>query len=301
MMNESEINVALITDKNYFIPAIATIKSMLANTNRTVNVKCILTEVVENELNELVDELENKYQNSKIDFLYFDDSILSHVKPKWHISRAAYVKIYLPSILSNWETCIFLDSDLLVKEDIGLLWDEFQNNGYGKELAAVWNPGYNKDNEVMGLEEDEKTFNSGIMVMNLNSMRKQNATEKLEKFIKEFNHVTLLNDQAAFNAVYKREWLELPLKWNVQFLFFAKRGKEIGIEKQSLEQLKKNPAIVHFTTSSKPWKFRSVHPFKKEYLPYYLSVENSTYQGKVSFIDVIKRVREIFLFAIGKI
>lgn len=300
-MNKDEINVALITDKNYFIPALVTIKSMLANTNRKINLKCILTEKVLNDLKKLSNELENEYQNCTIDFLYFDDSILSHVQPKWHISRAAYVKIYLPSILSGWGTCIFLDSDLLVKEDIGELWDEFVNDNSKVELGAVWNPGYSKDNKFMGLGEEEKTFNSGIMVMNLKMMRENEATKKLEKFIKEYNHLTMLNDQAAFNAVYKREWLELPLKWNVQFLFFAKRRKAIGIQKEKLVNLKKEPAIVHFTTSSKPWKFRSVHPFKKEYLSYYLDIENSVYQGKVSIIDILKRFREILLFSLGKV
>lgn len=300
-MNKDKINVALITDKNYFIPAVVTIKSMLANTNRKINLKCILTEKVVNDLKKLGDELENEYQNCTIEFLYFDDSILSHVQTKWHISRAAYVKIYLPSILSEWETGIFLDSDLLVKEDIGGLWDEFVADDSKAELAAVWNPGYNKDNKFMELGEDERTFNSGIMVMDLKSMRENGATKKLEKFIKEYNHLTMLNDQAAFNAVYKRQWLELPLKWNVQFLFFSKRRKVIGIDKESLANLKKEPAIVHFTTSSKPWKFRSVHPFKKEYLTYYLDIENAVYQGKISIIDIIKRGREIFLFTIGKI
>lgn len=295
------ITIALITDENYFIPAIVTIKSLLATTKRKVHIKCILTEIFSNDLETLSKELAVEFPTSKVEFLYFDDSRLKNVKTKWHISRAAYVKIYLPSILNQWEKCIFLDSDLLVNDDIGILWDSFACNEETKELAAVWNPGYYKDNKYMGLADNEPTFNSGIMIMKLNQMRKNKATEKLEIFIKKYNHLTLLNDQAAFNAVYKKNWTELPLRWNVQFLFFAKNKRTLGIKKDELAKLRTNPAIIHFTTSSKPWKFRSLHPFKEQYLSYFFKLRNANYQGKITIKDVIKKCREYCLFTIGKL
>lgn len=295
------IKVALITDENYFVPAIVTIKSLLSMTERKVHIKCIVTENFRNDLNKWAEEIADEFPNSQVEFLYFDDSRLKNVKTKWHISRAAYVKIYLPSILSQWDKCIFLDSDLLVNEDIGLLWDTFACNKETKELAAVWNPGYYKDNKYMGLADNEATFNSGIMIMNLHKMRENKATEKLETFIKKYNHLTMLNDQAAFNAVYKKNWTALPLRWNVQFLFFAKSNRAIGIEKNELDQLRNNPAIIHFTTSSKPWKFRSLHPFKKEYLSYFLAIRDANYQDKVTLKDSIKKCREYYLFTMGKL
>ncbi|MNI45910.1 General stress protein A [compost metagenome] len=33
-------------------------------------------------------------------------------------------------------------------------------------------------------------------------------------------------------------------------------------------QVKNNPAILHFTTGSKPWHYLNLHPFKEEYFKY---------------------------------
>ena len=290
-MNSNNINIALITDKNYFVPAMVTMKSMMNKTKRNLDVKCILTEEVGLNTDELAQELQNEFPHVKMEFVFFDDSLLKNVKTKFHVSRAAYVKIYLPEILSDWNKCIFLDSDLLIRKDIGQLWDIEMD----KELGAVWNPGYNKDNEVMGLGMEEETFNSGVLVMNLESMRMNNSSKALEIFIRDYNHLTHLNDQAAFNAIYKREWFHLPVEWNGQFLFYLRTSSKIGISKAEQKEMKKNPAIVHFTTSSKPWKYRSSHPFKKEFLSYFNTIPTAKYQGKVTIVDTLKRCREIFL------
>lgn len=297
----NNINVALITDKNYFFPALVTIKSTLENSQSNTHVKCILTEKVDYDLENIKKQLEKEYSNSKVEFLHFDDSDLSYIKTKFHISRAAYVKIYLPEILSEWDKCIFLDSDLLVRKDITVLWKKSFEDSEPAELSAVWNPGYNHDNEFIGVTESDKTLNSGVLVMDLEKMRTNKSTKKLENFIREFNAKTHLNDQPAFNAVYKGQWKELPLEWNSQFLFFARRASKNQIDKKEQSVIVANPAIVHFTTSSKPWKYRSVHPYKKEYMKYYSSFENSIYEGKITFVDTLKRVRESLLMLLSKV
>src|SRR5699024_7062867 len=251
-MDNEEIHIALITDNNYFNPALVTIKSMLNHTDRNVNIICIITEEINKNLDNIEVEFNNNFSNTNLEFVFFDDSVLENVKTKWHVSRAAYVKIYLPEIFSDWNKCIFLDSDLLVRKDIGLLWDLEMN----KEIGAVWNPGYDKDNLIIGNSMEEKTFNSGVLVMNLKLMRENERSMELETFIKEKNDLTHLNDQAAFNAVYINSWYSLPIEWNVQFLFYLRRSKMIGMNKADVKELINDPAIVHFTTSSKHWKFR---------------------------------------------
>lgn len=294
-MDNEEIHIALITDNNYFNPALVTIKSMLNHTDRNVHIRCIITEEINRNLDNIEVEFNNNFSNTNLEFVFFDDSVLKNVKTKWHVSRAAYVKIYLPEIFSDWNKCIFLDSDLLVRKDIGLLWDLEMN----KEIGAVWNPGYDKDNLVIGNSMEEKTFNSGVLVMNLKSMRENERSMELETFIKEKNDLTHLNDQAAFNAVYINSWYSLPIEWNVQFLFYLRRSKMIGMNKADVKELINDPAIVHFTTSSKPWKFRSCHPYKKDYLSYYLNIQDANYEGNITLIDTIKRMREKFLLMIS--
>lgn len=300
-MENKKINIALITDSNYFQPALVTIESLLSTTSRDIEVRCILTERNHINTEKLKEEIELKHPNSNVSFIYFDDSLLKDVKPKFHVSRAAYVKIYLPEILGDWDKCIFLDSDLLIRKEIGNLWDNSLQKDSNKGIAAVWNPGYVKDNAVIGLDDEEKTFNSGVMVMNLKNMRNNESSKALETFIKNFNHLTVLNDQAAFNAIFKRDWESIPLYWNAQYKLYLEGATKIGISKEDLIDIRKNPAILHFTTSSKPWKYRSQHPFKNEFLGYYKEIEGYVYDGRVTFIDTLKKIREFILLNYSKI
>lgn len=299
-MDLEKINIALITDRNYFTPALVTIESLLNNTKELIEIRCVLTEEVETDIHQIENNFKNKYPNGIVKFIYFDDSVLSNIQTKFHISKAAYVKIYLPEILMDWSKCIFLDSDLLIRKDILELWSYAVNMSDDEELGAVWNPGYIQDNEFIGIENDGKTLNSGLLVMNLEAMRKNKSSDKLKEFIKAFNAKTHLNDQPAFNAIYKEKWIEIPLEWNAQFLFFIKSHKKIGIHKEELRKIKSDPAIVHFTTSSKPWKYRSVHPYKKEYMKYLNQIDKDFYDGKVTFIDTLKIFREFGLMTIYK-
>ena len=293
----NEIKIALITDSNYFLPALVAIESLTANTSEQLNVRCILTKNVEYDIKQIEQNLKQKYKNLTLEFIYFDDSKLGNIQTKFHISKAAYIKIYLPDILSDWNTCIFLDSDMLVCKDVSQLWSIATTMKEEQELGAVWNPGYIKDNEFIGVKDDEKTFNSGLLIMNLKAMRKNSSSEQLKLFIKDFNSRTHLNDQPAFNSVFKYKWLEIPLEWNVQFQFFVKSNKKIGITKEQLREVKKNPAIVHFTTASKPWKYRSVHPFKKQYLAYQNEYIELIEQENVDKLDFLKKLREKVLIA----
>lgn len=298
IMEKNDINVALITDDNYFLPAMVTIRSLCEHTKEKIIIKCIITENISEDTEVHVTDINNKYSNVDLQILYFDTTFLDDVKTKFHISKAAYVKIYLPTILETFNKVIFLDSDLLIRNDIKHLWDLFENK---YELGAVWNPGYIKDNSLIGVKDTDKTFNSGVMLMNLEKMRINKSSEALEKFIKEHNGETHLNDQPAFNSIYRYNWQELPLIWNTQFQFFAKSYKKIGISKEEQKQLQSNPAIVHFTTASKPWKFRSHHPFKEEYNKYYKLIAKNPENNDFSVENLLKFIREVIILRFYKI
>lgn len=294
---DDKIRIVLITDKNYFFPAMVTIDSLLNNTEKNVEIAVVVFE--KKDYSVYSKQYEKKYPNATVEFIFFDENNIMNVQEKFHISKAAYVKIYLPEILSEWNKVIFLDSDLLVRKDIAYLWNYFTLFSTNDIIAAVRNPRYNDDNRYIGIDEKTQTFNSGVMLMDLEKMREVESTKKLELFLKKYNHLTKLNDQPAFNYAFKNSWYELPLEWNVQFSFFLKNSSYLQIERKELIALRKKPSILHFTTASKPWKYRSIHPYKKEFLRYYCEYTN--YSPNKNFIDSLKKIREFFYIAIRKI
>ena len=287
------IEIVLIADKNYFNHATTTINSILKNTKSPTEITCITTDV---SLEEIM-HIECIFENKNIHFQKFDDSMLKAIKTKNYVSHAAYIKLLLPEIFKEKDKIIFLDSDLILNDDIGKLWDQFDEN---YTLQAVWNPGYNYDNDVFGLAKEDATFNSGVMLMNLKKMRENDDSDKLFKFIDEKNHLTALNDQAAFNAIYAHVWGKIALKWNVQHQFFLKKAEEFKLNKKEKIALLKSPSIIHFNSNSKPWMFRNIHPFKKKFIMYYTEVNGKLIYQDISMTSFLKKLREALMMRKNK-
>lgn len=281
-----QIEVATITDGNYILYQKVAIVSLCKNTSSRIRVNLIYSGVISKKDREFFLNLEKMYKNITLRFINYSNRI--DYSAKNHVSKAAYIKINLDTILSDIDKVIYLDSDVLINDDIKELWSYSNKIHY---LGAIINPGYDYDNRVFGVSKDHKTFNSGVMMLNLKNIRKHEFSKKLKLFLDEKGHLTRLNDQAAFNAVFL-DWQLLPEKWNVQYVFYMKSSKELDIDSIHLKDLRKNPSIIHFTSNSKPWQYRNAHPLKKKYYSYLIEVEpNFKYQDK-NILSLVKRIRE---------
>ena len=102
-------------------------------------------------------------------------------------SHMAYCRILLPHLL-DVPRLIYLDCDVLVFRDLSELFD--LELSPGKLLAAV------PDSETLSLADDSPTiadamnlpaegayFNSGVMLMNLDELRKQHFFERAVEFL----------------------------------------------------------------------------------------------------------------------
>lgn len=288
------IDIVFITDKNYFNHMLVAIESILNYTQSKVNFVVVLDDDFEEKLDDYKNKFETKFSNCMITFIRIDKTLNnSKFSAKAHVSKAAFIKIYLPDIFYDKEKIIYLDSDLLVVDDIEKLWDSYDSN-LEKSIAAVWNPGYKDDNKAMMIPEDSETFNSGVMILNLKKMRKDSASNKLVEFLSERNHLTRLNDQAAFNSVFFNDWQELPIRWNMQYKFFLEPRKKYNLTKSEFIKNSAEPGIIHFTTGSKPWQYRNAHPYKKLYQKFYKQIFGAVFFDDKSFSSFLKRQKESF-------
>ena len=137
----------------------------------------------------------------------------------------AMTKLILPSILPDTlRNVLFLDSDLIVTDDIGHLWSILKTMKKRRKLLGLvenqsdWylNAKY-KPWPAIG-----RGFNSGVMLLDLKLMRERDwkkiwQTAAKEGFVK--HDKTQLADQDIINAAAKREGNIvhiLPCVWNVQ-------------------------------------------------------------------------------------
>ncbi len=129
--------------------------------------------------------------------------------PDLRWSRAAYLRLLLPSILPDCEKIIYLDSDILVLSDISELWKlELDNHA----CAAVAGRVAPEHRRKIGLTEGTGYFNSGVMMLNPAKMKQDGDEEKFIHLFARYGDAIKYPDQDILNLAYESNWRKLPLR-----------------------------------------------------------------------------------------
>jgi len=182
-----------------------------------------------------------------------------------------YARLFIGRL--PYDRVLYLDCDVMLRRDIGALWN---TDLQGKVLAAVpdvFSPYYRRG---MELAPEDPVYNDGVMLVDLQKWREHRVEEKALAFIHRHAGKPVKNDLGVINAVLSRETLPLPPAWNAVTAFYDFTYEEMlyyrkppaYFSKETVEKAAADPAIVHFTTSfcsSRPWEEGCSHPFATEY------------------------------------
>jgi lipopolysaccharide biosynthesis glycosyltransferase len=240
------IVVALASNERYFPGLYCAVASALDHmaTGRSVDF-WVLDGGISQSSRNVLSRLANSFGKSvQLHFVPVDDSIFHGTTLGPGKSYMAYCRILLPRLLEV-SPLIYLDCDLLVFRDLSELFDHQLSPG--KILAAA------RDSETLSLSEDSETvaaamklpaqgayFNSGVMLMNLDELRKQNFVQCSVDFLQTWSGRYRFHDQSAINFLLHDQIDELPGYWNRASWQFD-------------EQDNNNLACVLHYSSSAPW------------------------------------------------
>lgn len=107
------------------------------------------------------------------------------------------------------ERVLYLDADVLIRDDLGALWNTDLN---GKPIGTVRDVGF-----PMGHDDMERSpyFNAGVLLMDLAHIR---GTVNVLRTAAEAFLDAKYADQDALNTHFRDAWHPLPMKWNAQGL-----------------------------------------------------------------------------------
>ena len=249
-MNEV-INVCLACDDNYSKYAGVVIASILANANTEDNLTFyILDGGIAQENKQKIQELKS-IKDCEINFIEIDESLFEEykkVKTHKYITLATYYRLKLPSMLLTVPRVIYLDCDMVVESSLKELYNK---NLSDKPLAGV------HDIKLKNILENPTYVNAGMLVMDLDNMRKQNLEEKFLQWTKEHINTIKTGDQEIINEVCRGNILVIEDEWNVQSSNFTNRSSYTN-----------TPKIVHFTAVNKPWHWASFSYHRDLYFKY---------------------------------
>ena len=269
------INIAFSSDDNYAKYLAAALLSLLKTKNKkSVYNIYILGNNLSLSNQQLIISSIKKYKKFSIHFISVDLKNLN-VTQFLHLSSSTYSRIFVPSLIpKNIHKIIYLDCDLLFLEDISTLFDTEMDNYY---LAAVplFHPNYGKALKIIhrNINDTYQIFNAGVLVMNLDLLRKNKFTEKMKKKIKAENQFYFAADQDALISMYGNKTKELNWKWNVtSYLYLAKNPEEFSLTDHEFVKLLANPSIIHFD-GVKPWQSGYQHPYANQFKQSFMQTE----------------------------
>ena len=249
------IALAIAFTPNYFVQAATTLRSVLdASPDGRFRVVCMLTEEIpqrmKDELNRLGAgrlELEYVLLKGRLQDVYID--------PRY--TEAASLRLLLPELLPEQDKILYLDCDIVVRQDIAILWNETQlGDNY---LAAVFEAAIEGQAErfrALGCDP-ARYFNSGFLLMNLAQMREEKVSERLL----EACRVPYLEfpDQDALNQVCQGRVLPLSPLYNSIRTFFIPKYKPDFVRQygEGLWEQVQTDATIHYT-GGKPWDLFTV-------------------------------------------
>jgi lipopolysaccharide biosynthesis glycosyltransferase len=167
---------------------------------------------------------------------------------------------------------IYLDCDLIVKGDLGQLWDIDLGSNYVLAAQDTWIhsakdviPNY----QQLGISSRANYFNAGVLVINAKKWRKEAFFDKCVEYL-NYNMDTLLHgDQDILNALSVGQWGELDPRWNVTARVYEYSSWEESPYSEDVYNnlINKDPYIIHFVSGEKPWNSRNV-PLEEHFFHY---------------------------------
>jgi len=267
-----EIPIFFAVDDGY-IPFLAVAMQSLIDNSSKENkyvIKILYINVSEENMLKI-----KKYEKENISIEFVNlNSQLEEIKGKLYtrnyFSNTTYFRLFIPELYPQYDKALYLDSDTAIVADVADLYNEEIGSNLiaGVPDGAVQTIEVFQDyvEKVVGVTDYNNYFNAGIIVMNLEELRKYKFEEKF-LYLLEKVKFEVAQDQDYLNRLCKGRVKLIDECWN-KMPVMGKDEKEVK--------------IIHYNLGAKPWYFDNV-PYEEYFWEY---------ASKTEFYNIIKKMKE---------
>lgn len=274
-MKKTEVIPIFFAVDDVYIPFLAVaLQSLIDNASdkNYYSIKILYTNISEENQAKI-----NKYQRENVDIEFVDlNYYINKVKDKLYTrdyySATTYFRLFIPDLYPQYDKVLYLDSDIVVLSDIADLYnidmednlvaaapdDVIQTIKVFQEYAEL----------VVGVTDYKRYFNAGILLMNLDELRKFKFQDKF----------LYLLSKVKFSVAQDQDYLNRLCKGRVKLLENTWDRMPIGGDVVKREDLH----LIHYNLAFKPWHFEDI--LYKEYF--------WKYAQQTEFFDTIQRIKE---------
>lgn len=275
-LDKNSIFILCATDEES-LPLLCVMLLSLADTaDRTRYYEIVILKAGALSGDELILKVTAPFSNLSVSFLDVSD-IFSHktlyTKNRSDLSRAAYYRLAAPGLFPDRTKVLYLDCDLIIRHDIGELFDLDIGNamlGAVRDYTGIGIYHAGEDDRIsyyqeLHMDNIDDYFNSGVLLMNLACLRDKGMAEQL-LYMAEHEEYRF-HDQDILNIACLGQVKLLGAAWNVAVSYAYDWYLPDSLSAE-LAQGKKDPYIIHFSGHSfKPY-VRIDGPSEQYFWPY---------------------------------
>lgn len=294
MDNKQVIPIFFAVDDGY-IPFLAVSIQSLADHASDKNqyvIKVLYTNISEENKKKI-----SKYERENIsiefvDLNYYIEKIKDKLYTRDYYSKTTYFRLFIPNLYPQYNKVLYLDSDITILSDVADLY----NIDMGDNLIAAAPDDVIQTIEVfqdyaekvVGVADYRNYFNAGIIVMNLDELRKFDFQEKF----------LYLLSTVKFSVAQDQDYLNRLCKGRVKLFSNTWNRMPIGGDVVDRDDLH----LIHYNLAFKPWHFENILykeyfwecAKKTEYFDQILKIQSEyTEEDKFKDRESDKKLREL--------
>mgnify|MGYP004617443713 CR=1 FL=1 len=294
MKQKNKIPIFFAVDDEY-IPFLAVALQSLIENSKKENyylIKILYTNITEENQNKI-----KKYEteNINIEFVclsYYINKVKDKLYTRDYYSKTTYFRLFIPDLYPQFDKVLYLDSDIVILSDVADLYNEDMESNL---LAAAPDDVIQTievfreyAEKVVGVATYKNYFNAGILLMNLDELRKFKFQEKF----------LYLLETVKFSVAQDQDYLNRLCKGRVKLLENTWDRMPIGGDIINRDELH----IIHYNLAFKPWHFEDIlykeyfwkYAQKTEYFDKILEIKNNyTDEQKFKDRESDKKLREL--------
>lgn len=260
-----------------YIPLLTVaLKSLIDNASKDYYycIKILHTDVQEEHMKQ-VKKYESENVNIEfVDLSYYIEKVKDKLYTRDYYTNTTYFRLFLPELYPQYDKVLYLDSDIIVLGDIS----ELYNTDMGTNLVAAAPDDIIQKNKVfqdyaelvVGVAKYQNYFNAGVLLMNLDELRKFKFQEKFLYLLSTVKF-SVAQDQDYLNRLCKGRVTLISHDWDVM---------PYVNDETKPEDIK----LIHYNFAYKPWHFEDI-----TYNEYFWE-----YAKKTEFYDEIVKIKDSY-------
>ena len=274
MENKNVIPIFFAIDDGY-IPFLAVSLQSLIENSKKENfylIKILYTNISEENQRKIQKFEQENVSIEFVDLNYYIEKIKDKLYTRDYYSKTTYFRLFIPNLYPQYTKALYLDSDIVVLEDVADLYNTNMENylvaAAPDDVIQTIKVFQEYAEKVVGVANYRNYFNAGVLLMNLDELRKFNFQEKFLYSL----------DKIKFSVAQDQDYLNRLCKGRVKIVDPNWNRMPIAREKENQGDIK----LIHYNLAYKPWHFEDI--LYKDYF--------WNYAKKTEFLDTIQKIKD---------